>query len=450
MEKFGEISFVKIQGKTNGKQNVAEVRTVKGLDAHTVAKPNTKEGKKYITWGADDKFPSTISKAVRKNGSASSAMRVKERAHYGNGLSLYKTETSEAGKKVIRYISIEDEPTIQSFLKQIKYKLFLQETIKDLEWFNVAFPEFVLSPDRKSIASVRRQKTAWIRYEAPNDKGIIENVFISSKFGTSNNVDVSDKNYVSKIPLLNPYLTKDEVIAYCQQNKIDRFTIPFGFPLTDESFYPEADWHSILHSGWLEVANSVPEYKLNIFRNQVSVKFIIEIDERYFQKVYEDQWEKYPITEKLSIRKNLIEAITDELSGNTNSGKSVSSIMFEDEKSNQISAVKITPIDDKLKDGSYLPEAEAANSEVLFAMGVDPSVIGAGIPGGKLGAGSGSDKRVAFNILQSLKTADRDITLSILEFIQDFNDWDPKIKFAFENIEITTLDKNPTSTQTGI
>ena len=83
-------------------------------------------------------------------------------------------------------------------------------------------------------------------------------------------------------------------------------------------------------------------------------------------------------------------------------------------------------------------------------MGVDPSVIGAGIPGGKLGAGSGSDKRVAFNILQSLKTADRDITLSILEFIQDFNDWDPKIKFAFENIEITTLDKNPTSTQTGI
>jgi hypothetical protein len=35
------------------------------------------------------------------------------------------------------------------------------------------------------------------------------------------------------------------------------------------------------------------------------------------------------------------------------------------------------------KDGSYLPEAEAANSEVLLGSWVDPS-IGAGIPGGKL------------------------------------------------------------------
>lgn len=451
MQHFGEISFVDVQGKTNGKQNVAMVKVTAGVTpTHTLAKPNSKEGKKYIEWGSGDKFPSTLSTAVRKNGSASSAMRVKERAHYGNGLTLYKTSKSDLGKKVIEYVPLEDNTAINDFLKKIKYKLFLQETIKDLEWFNIAFPEFVLSVDRKSILSVRRQKTAWVRFSAPNTSGVIEHIYISSKFGTSNSVDVDSNTDVSKITLLNPYLTKDEIIEYCIKNNIQNFSIPFGFPAVDESFYPEADWHSILNSGWLEVANSVPEYKLNIFKNQVSIKYIIEIDERYFQKVYAEKWMDFSIDEKLNIRKELIEAITDELSGNTNSGKSISSIMFEDDKGNQASAVKITPIDDKFKDGSYLPEAEAANSEVLFAMGVDPSVIGAGIPGGKLGAGSGSDKRVAFNILQSLKTADRDVTLSVLEFIQDFNGWDASIKFAFENTEITTLDKNPTSTQNGI
>ncbi|KAA5532849.1 hypothetical protein F0460_13255 [Paenimyroides baculatum] len=445
------MTFVEVQGKTNGKQNVAMVKSVNGSEtSHTTSKPNSKAGKKYIEWGDSDKFPTTLAKAVRKNGSASSAMRVKERTHYGNGLTLYKNSKSETGKKVVEFVPIDEEPVIEAFLKKIRYKLFLQETIKDLEWFNVAFPEFVLSVDRKSIASVRRQKTAWCRYAAPNNKGFVDKIYVSSKFGNVSNIDIEDTEYVSEIPLINPYLTKEEIIEYCIEKNIDRFTIPFGYPVSDESFYPEADWHSILNSGWLEVANSVPEYKLNIFKNQVSIKYIIEIDERYFEKLYYQEWEKYDLEKKLSIRKKLIEAITDELSGNTNSGKSISSIMFADAKDQQISAVKITPIDDKFKDGSYLPEAEAANSEVLFAMGVDPSVIGAGIPGGKLGAGSGSDKRVAFNIMQALKTPDRDVSLSVLEFIQDFNNWNPKIKFAYENTEITTLDKNPTSTQNGI
>lgn len=451
MQTFEEITFVEIQGKTNGKQNVAVVKSVNGSEAsHTTSKPNSKDGKKYIEWGDSDKFPTTLAKAVRKNGSASSAMRVKERTHYGNGLTLYKNGKSEGGKKVVEFVPIEEEPEIEMFLKKIRYKLFLQETIKDLEWFNIAFPEFVLSVDRKSIASVRRQKTAWCRYAAPNAKGFVDHIYVSSKFGNVSSIDLEDKEYVSEIPLINPYLTKEEIIEYCIEKNIDRFVIPFGYPLSDESFYPEADWHSILNSGWLDVANSVPEYKLNIFKNQVSIKYLIEIDERYFEKTYQEEWHKYPLEQKLAIRKDIIQTITDELSGNKNSGKSISSIMFTDSNDNQISAVKITPIDDKFKDGSYLPEAEAANSEVLFAMGVDPSVIGAGIPGGKLGAGSGSDKRVAFNIMQALKTSDRDVSLSVLEFIQDFNSWNPKIKFAYENTEITTLDKNPTSTQNGI
>jgi len=109
-----------------------------------------------------------------------------------------------------------------------------------------------------------------------------------------------------------------------------------------------------------------------------------------------------------------------------------------------VSAVKVTAIDDKLKDGSYLPEAEAANSEVLFALGTDPSLIGAGIPGGKMGSGSGSDKRIAFNLLQSFMKSNRDVTISIIEFIAYYNKWESDLKYGFENVVLETLDKNPT------
>ena len=117
------------------------------------------------------------------------------------------------------------------------------------------------------------------------------------------------------------------------------------------------------------------------------------------------------------------------------------------EEGKEYSAVTITAIDDKLKDGSYLPEAEAANSEVLFALGVDPSLIGAGIPGGKLGAGSGSDKREAFTILSALFKTNRETTLEVYDFIAQYNGWDTSIRAAFENTILTTLDANPTGSK---
>ena len=181
----------------------------------------------------------------------------------------------------------------------------------------------------------------------------------------------------------------------------------------------------------------------------MNIKYIIHIDERYFEKVYKDEWATKKVEERMEIRKQLIDSMNDKLTGTENGGKSIQSMKFEDDKGNTIKALEIETVDDKFKDGSYLPEAEAANSEVLFAIGVDPSLIGAGIPGGKLGAGSGSDKMAAFNILQSLKKSDREFFLESLEFVRDYNDWDMNLNFGFEDTVLTTLDKNPTGTQTA-
>jgi hypothetical protein len=422
--------------------------TAKGEDTVTTLQVDTKEKVGTIaSWGAANDYPQDILKRVKLNGAATSALRLLRKAHYGNGLVLMTHGATEEGKHEHKVVPIESQPAIKDFFSKSQMPRFWKETITDLEYFSIAFPEYVLSNDYTKINRVKRQKAAWCRFEVMNENsGLIENVYISEKFGKTS--VATDSVYCATVPLIDSYWSADEVKEYCRRNKIHNFVRPVFYPLIDEAYYPEAEWHSVTKSGWLDVANSIPEYKNNLFKNQVSIKYLIEIDERYFKQIYlGGEWEKYTPEERKAIRKKVIDSINDHLSGNTNAGKSIQSMKLVDGKGDTISAITITTIDDKFKDGSYLPEAEAANSEILFAIGVDPSLVGAGIPGGKLGAGSGSDKSAAFNILSALFKTNRETTLEVFDFIRDFNGWDKSITGAFENTILTTLDKNPTGSQ---
>jgi len=369
------------------------------------------------------------------------------KVHYGNGLILVNNAPDESGKKSPKLVDINTYPAIRDFFKKSQLQRFYKETIADLEWFSIAFPEYILSDNYKTINRVKRHQAAWCRFELMNsENGLVENVYISQKFGKE--AVSADSEYVAEVPLIDSYWTAEEVRTFCQANGIKKFIRPVYFPLIDEAYYPEAEWHAVVKNGWTKVGNSVPKFKEAIFNNQVSIKYLIEVDERYFETIYDTNWKDFTVDERKEKRQELIDSINENLTTNENAGKSIASLMFVDEKGLQVSALKITSIDDKFKDGSYLPEAEAANSEILFAQGVDPSLIGAGIPGGKLGAGSGSDKRIAFNIIQSLKKTDRETSLEVFEFIKEYNQWPAEIEASFENVEFTTLDKNPTGSQT--
>lgn len=397
------------------------------------------------SWGKKNDYPQQVLKEVKKNGTAISALRFLRKAHYGNGLVLLKNEVSDEGKKDPKVVALSEVPDINEFSRKSQLSRFWQETITDLEWFGIAFPEYILSNNYATINRVKRQKTAWCRFEMMNEEsGLVEHVYISEKFGKGGSVDVMSE-FVEKIPLIDSYWSADEVREYCKVNKITKFIRPVFYPLLDEAYYPEIEWHAVLKSGWLDVANSVPALKKALFANQMTIKFLIEIDEQYYQNIYAEEWAKMKVEERKKIRQDLVDSINSGLVGNDKAGKSIQSMKYTNQKGEQVSAITISSIDDKLKDGVYLPEAAAANSEALVSIGVDATLIGgAGIPGGALGAGSGSDKREAFLILQSLYKTNRETTLEIFNFVQDYNKWDPLISAGFENTVLTTLDKNPT------
>ena len=399
---------------------------------------------KIAAWGADNDFPQKLLKKIRLNGAALSGLRVSRKAHYGSGFILVE-ETNDNGKRVIEQKSINQYPQISSFWKQNHMKRFWKEIITDLEYFAIAFPEYVLSKDFKTINRIKRQKSANCRFELMDEATrSIQNIYLSTKW--QEGVDLASK-YVDQVPLIDSYWSAQEVKEHCQRYKIRKFIRPIFYPLVDESYYPKAEWHSAINSGWLDIANSIPKFKKAFLENQLNIKYHIEVSEEYFDRKYQEDWKGFTTEKRQQIRTEFVEELDAALRDTQNAGKSIMSIIYKDDNQNPLPGLKITAVDNKLKDGAYLEDTSAGNQEILTAIGVDPSLIGAGIPGGKLGAGSGSDKREAWFILSALMKTNRDTTLEPFEFIQEYNDWDSSLTGAFEDTVLTTLDKNPTGTQ---
>lgn len=441
----GDIAYASSGALVTFKSNVDKKSTPTQIIVETTEKVNTT----VAAWGGmTNDYPQKLLKNLRLNGAGLSGLKVLTKTHYGSGFVLAQEKFDENGKRLVLPKSINQYPEIKEFWQKNQMKRFWKETIKDLEYWSLAFPEYILSADFKTINRIKRQQTANGRFSIMNkETGFIEYVHFSTKWSLG--VALESK-YVSSIPVIDSYWSADEVKEYCKANKIRNFVRPIFYPLVDESYYPNTEWHSVNNNGWFEIANSIPKFKKAIFENQINIKYHIEVNEDYFERKYKEDWHQFKPERREEIRKNFVTEVDGALRDPKNAGGSLMSIMYQDPTGKPQPGLTITAIDDKYKEGSYLPEASAANSEILFALGVDPSLIGAGIPGGKLGAGSGSDKRESFLILSALLKSNRETTLEVFDFIQQYNNWDENLIGGFEDTILTTLDKNPTGSQKAV
>jgi hypothetical protein len=441
MKKVQSVYFGKTAISFTNKDVVEKPTSVKVKDESG----NFEKGK-ISPWGEDNQYPQKFLDQLNLNGAASVGLGIKKAIHYGGGLTLFKNEKDETTgkrKKVVQYL--EDYPDLQTFWKRNKLPKFFTGEISDLETWGFALPEFIVSKNFEKIVQVRRQKTAWGRKELINPKsGFSENVYINAHWKDTN----TKSEYVSRIDCVDPLWSPEEIKEYCKEKKIHKFVMPIHYTMMDEAYYNKPSWHCIYKNGWLEVSNSIPKYKKYLFENQINLKYIVYISDLYFENEYGDDWEeKFDVKKRQKIREELISAIDDHLSGNTSAGRSMYSKKYKTADGEWVKGIEVEAIDNKIKDGSYLPDATAANEEILFALGVDSSMAGSGTPGGGMGAGSGSDKRIAFTILTALFKTKRDATLEIWELLKEYNGWPEDLHAGFEDIVLTTLDKNPNGQQ---
>lgn len=404
-----------------------------------LSKKDAGDSNGYASWGDDNLAPQEFFRKFIKIDAAVGGLDVLTSAHYGTGFKLYMETFSDQSSGGLKEVSVSDFPEINQFFKRTRWQVFMSEIVYDYEAYNIAFPEFLLSPDKNSIISVKRHQAAHCRIAVPNEKtGVSDTVFINKDWGNY------DAKYTAEVPMFSPDVYWEELKEYCKAKNTDRFVIPVTGILNTEKMYPQVGWHSSFRNMWADVVLSVPEFKKFMFENQINVKYLVYVADDFFSHKYgQSSWLDFDDTTKERLRVELVNKIDEHMSGNQSSGRSLVSPFFRDANGTLIKGIEIVPIDDKIKDGNFLPDAASGNSQILFSMGVDPCLLGAGIPGGKSLSGSGSDKREAYTILCSRMPVRRIRTLEIFDRIRDWNGWDQTLSGNFPNINLTTLDKNP-------
>lgn len=398
-----------------------------------------------IPWGANNTGPQDFyNKKYLKNGASVGGINILKSGLHGNGFRLIKEDVDAKGNLVIKNELLKNQPDIRLFVRDNKLNKYWYEKITDQALFNISFTEHIVSMNGEKIVRVKRHQACHCRYAKRDDNGLIPYVYINSDWNTAN------EKYTSRLPYMDPSLTAQEIKEYCKVKNIKNFMTSSFYPLVDENFYPKADWHAVDRSGWIDVANSVPELKQAIFENQLHFKHIVYISDFYFESFYKEEWDDFDAEKRQNMREELAAAIDDHMSGNKAGGRSLTAPIFDDATGKPVKGIIIEPVDNKLKDGSYLPDASAANSEILFAIGVNPAIIGAGTPGGSNLGGSGSNIREAYTVLSASLAPKRVYVLDDFELWRDFNGWDADLEATFPTINLTTLDKNPTGQETTI
>jgi hypothetical protein len=403
------------------------------------AAPTTPVDKETATgtiapWGPGNDFPQQVLAAISKSTIIKPVLDWKTRAVYGKGIIYGKViGFQEDGSEIFQRVN---DHVVKEFFRKSNLNRFGFEGIQGLMYFANAFPELVLSNDRSQITSISIQDTPYCRYSAQTaGEAVPQWVYISANWPAAQPGD----GYTTKVPVLDVYY--DVVESLRNDTRGFKYIYPLSLPSPGQALYQLAVWNVIIKSGWLDVALAIPEFKKQLFINQLSIKYIIEADIRYWEWKYPD-WAEKKEGERKGLIAEELEAFEKTMAGTDGAGKSILAVTMPDPAGGPpIKVFTVTAIDDKIKSGLYIEDSQEASSHHYTALQVDPTLSGIS-PGKGMGAGSGSDKRVAFNAFIATHAFYQDLILEVLNLVRDFNGWDPELEFRFLNPEINTLDTN--------
>jgi hypothetical protein len=406
----------------------AVVTTEKKVKAHTSPVQKVTGSTEIAPWGDDNLFPQNVTTLAEKT-FIPTVINWQVRA-LGTKLVYGIEEIDEATGKA--KFKRKKDPVVEAFLRRTNIQRYIIEGASDLYWFANVFPEMILSNDRNEIVSLAAQEATNCRFTKQNpNTGLVEEVCVNANWDNGGNYENSHK-----IPVIDPYY--DPVTAL-RERKEFKYIYPVSFPSPGKTYYQLVSWDSVRKNGWLELASLIPTWKKALMKNQIIIKYHIEVPEYYWSWKYPN-WEKMTVVEKTSARTTELENFNSFLKGEENAGRSImTTSKFDDIRNVAYPGWKITAIDDKIQDGKYIEDSQEASSHLMFAIGLDSTLIAAA-PGKGMGAGSGSDKRVAFNIYMQLQQANEHLLLEPLHFIRDYNGWNSEYIFKLERSVITTLD----------
>lgn len=379
-------------------------------------------------WGEDNHFPDRAYEA----GKASTIIGGENgipfliRALYGDGFSYgrerYNAETKE--------MEIDETPIpeLDQLLRNPSTLAAIKQSIHDHFWFRNRMPRLIFSADKKKVLSLFPNKAKHSRWALQNDSGMIEDCFINANWDLTAG-DTTESPATLKRPVINAH----DFLAMDQIRKDDRsYDYVFrSYDASNQDYYSIAPWQSAIESGWYDVAMLIPKFKKYLLENQMTLKYIIVIPDWWWEEQAggRDRYAAMDDKELKDFHRQKRQEINDFLSGMENTGKS----LFTSEKTvgtgnmpldTPLEGLRIKLIEKQTFSGEYLEDSAEASTHLMWALGIDPRLIG-DAPGSNRSGGAGSDKEEAFNIFLNLCKAHADQIFEPILWAARYNGLDP-------------------------
>jgi len=390
---------------------------------------------RVLAWGRDNLFPTKAAEIVRTTTVLNTGLRFLRNLTMGQGIFACRVKGyNDKGDEILEPI---DDNNIQRFVSSRIVRRYMEKTLRDFLKVGCSAVQLVPNAAGNGIIGLNTINSEHFRFTEPSDALGSQNCVVSGSW------DLSPSSYMV-LPLLNDYSPENHAELLRFMGKLKQGMVyPVRDSWSNDDIYGEPIWWPAYVAGWVDIAHLVPQFLKKAYKNQTTWKWHVQIPYSYWDK-------KFPAADfknNPELRKTAINKYMDEIERNLLGAQNAEKPIFTNYAVNEMNGRieeewKITPLSNKYSAGQEnLVTSAAANSEILFALMVNPNVLGAGMPGGSYaGNQGGSNIREAFLVNIANSWIDRQNLLDPLQLYLQLNGVPDDVQLRYRNTILTTLD----------
>lgn len=388
------------------------------------------------SWGSSNDWPAKADLTISKVGVLNTGLRFTRNFTLGQG--IFPCKVNGYDEKGNEQYAPASNPELALFANSRMVRKYMEKCFRDYIKLGIGFVQYLFNEEGTKIVGMNALNAKYCRQSVANKAGKSEKLIVSGRWP-----DIPSKDEYTVLDLLDDYdpLADLQRLKWEGKTKNKSFALAIRDNWSNNEYYSTPIWYASYLAGWIDIAGMIPSFLKKAYTNQITWKWHIQIPYAFWEKQFPQSQFATPQLRKAAIEEYM-DQVEDNLCGTDNADKPIFTF-FEINPMNGKTEEQwiITPLDNKLNNEQNLVTSAAANSEIMFAIMVNPNVLGAGMPGGSYaGNQGGSNIREAYLVNVANAWLDRQTILDPIEIYHRFNGGDPSVEWRFRNTILTTLD----------
>ena len=395
-------------------------------------------GELFAPFGADNKLPFKLRDLVGADEVTAQNKFFNVLACYGAGLEFHDREGNPARN-----------PDLLRFELHNSLQGYFLEQVTDMKYYFFSVAVIILSRDGSRINRIVHKDACYTRLRRADRRGRITHIYYANWKQTPS------ARQIERVPLLDLTDPLGDLMVRMgrepgadgitrERTKGRKFAILLRFPTVGCDYYPIPYYAAMFRGGSYFEKRLISAAKIAKIKNHASVKYQVEVEQRYWQKIIDEERITDPLKMAQRIKKEK-ENIRDFVAGVHNSGKAWITGYYVDPAGHEVRDIRVVNIEGSKEGGDYADDINVAANTLCYADNTHPNLVGA-VPGKSQTNNSGSDKRELFTMKQALETAFHHVLLRPLQLVCAYNGW-TDVHPTVPMILLTTLDKHKDATR---